>query len=406
MIAFLIRDFRRFPATMSICALWVAVYVSMVWWQGSIQPTGDPILQGATTAAVHAFGSITALEIRQGQWWRALTATCIHGGLLHIGMNILGFYRLGQMIEEWYGAAQLLFLYVVVGIGGSLIAIAAKLALHYHVQQPSVGGSIVLCGFMATIGLVGRRSGTKIGRLVASQVLGGFVGLGLLGALVPIIDNVGHAGGAIAGVIVSFFHRPLLRNARRPLARVMGAFAVVVFVVCFALQAQYARREAQQLAQAQRDKVTRERMLASDRVEATAAWEAAQRRRSALYQIKFAFLQISARQHYFSVGSNSVLVASPYWTIVRALDVLSKIDEPLRTGPERKAYNRVFELARDAQRGRPTPGRLLALETNVDRVVLECNRSITEATQRLAALGLQPTQVITPPATRTPARKK
>ena len=142
------------------------MYLAIVAWQGTFQPAGNPLLQGTSIAAIHAFGSITAVEIRQGQWWRALTATCIHGGLLHIGMNLLGFYRLGQMIEEWYGAAQVLFLYVVLGIGGSLLAAGAKLVFHYHPEQPSVGGSIVLCGFMAMIGLVARRSGTKIGRLI------------------------------------------------------------------------------------------------------------------------------------------------------------------------------------------------------------------------------------------------
>ena len=63
--------------------------------------------------------------------------------------------------------------------------------------------------------------------------------------MVPIIDNVGHAGGAVAGVIVSFFHRPLLRNARRPLARVLGTCAVVVIVVCaVSCRPRYTRGEA------------------------------------------------------------------------------------------------------------------------------------------------------------------
>src|SRR5262249_55270555 len=158
-------------------------------------------------------GSITADEIRAGQWWRALCATWIHGGLLHIIINLTGFYRLGQMVEEWYGSAQLIAIYVVIGVGGNLIAAAVRLLLSFYVGSAGGGGSAVLCGLMALVGTVGWRSRTKSGRFLLFQILGAFLSIGVLGLIAPIIDTLGHLGGAAAGLIVGLFHRRLVRNA-------------------------------------------------------------------------------------------------------------------------------------------------------------------------------------------------
>jgi hypothetical protein len=53
-----------------------------------------------------------------------------------------------------------------------------------------------------------------------------------LGQVLPIIDNWGHAGGALVGAVVGFMHRILIRTATRPVARWAGLLATLVMLSC------------------------------------------------------------------------------------------------------------------------------------------------------------------------------
>ena len=47
-------------------------------------------------AALLAFGESGALPgLRDGRWWTVLTATWLHGGLLHIAFNMMALRNIG-----------------------------------------------------------------------------------------------------------------------------------------------------------------------------------------------------------------------------------------------------------------------------------------------------------------------
>jgi len=48
----------------------------------------------------------------------------LHGGLIHIGFNMMSLMQLGPALEELYGSARYFFLYVVTGAFGFLISAA------------------------------------------------------------------------------------------------------------------------------------------------------------------------------------------------------------------------------------------------------------------------------------------
>ena len=58
-----------------------------------------------------------------GQWWRLLTSTFEHGGLLHIALNMWCLYNLGWLAELLFGRSRFTLLYLMCGIGGSLASI-------------------------------------------------------------------------------------------------------------------------------------------------------------------------------------------------------------------------------------------------------------------------------------------
>jgi rhomboid protease GluP len=226
----LIADFRDYPATMILGAVWVAVFLGMVLTQlanGQLHSPRDLVL---SIRGGHQFGDLTLAELRHGEIWRMLTATFVHYGLLHIGLNLWMFYQLGAEVESWYGSSQFAAVYVLIGGGGNLLAGLIRIALHENPQIHSGGGSVVTLGLVALLAIVGWRSRTPFGDYVRSQMVWVLIFTAVFGLLVPFIDKWGHAGGALIGAAIGFAHRSLIQTTHRPIAQGMGALAVLLLV--------------------------------------------------------------------------------------------------------------------------------------------------------------------------------
>ena len=247
MLRRLIRDCRDCPATMALCSLWVLVYVLMVLtdlWQGQV-PSAFSLLLGSING--HRFGDLTVNDLYHGEIWRTLTATFVHYGIIHLGMNLFGMYQLGPLVEEWYGAGQFLLLYVVIGAGGNALAGVIRHGLGLNPYIHSGGGSTVLLGLVALCAIVGWRLKTRKGDYLKAQMVMVLVITALLG-LLPIIDNWVHVGGALCGAALGFADPVLLRNAGRRRALWAGVVGVLVMVASAAAQFRDDRAEAPERA--------------------------------------------------------------------------------------------------------------------------------------------------------------
>jgi membrane associated rhomboid family serine protease len=187
---------------------------------------------------------MTLNALYQGEIWRPLTATFVHYGLLHLGMNLFMMYQLGGLIESWYGPWQFVAVYVAIGSGGNLLSALVRHALGSNPQMASGGGSTVLLGLAALCAVVGWRSRTRIGDYLRSQMVWLLVATAVLGQIVPIIDNWGHAGGALIGAAIGFAHRLLIRTAHRPAAKWAGGLGVILLIASGAAQVRGDRIEA------------------------------------------------------------------------------------------------------------------------------------------------------------------
>src|SRR6516162_7975005 len=59
------------------------------------------------------------LVVRGGQWWRLITAMFVHGGALHLAMNMVAIYQVGSVLEPHFGRLRFLVLYLVAGLAGT-----------------------------------------------------------------------------------------------------------------------------------------------------------------------------------------------------------------------------------------------------------------------------------------------
>jgi len=145
-----------------------------------------------------------------GRWWTVLSAAWLHGGLLHIGMNMMWLRQLMPIVEEYYGVGRLIIIYTAASIGG--FALTTLMYLPPIPMGPfrgayfTVGASAPLFGLFGALMVYSKRTGqTGLGQEMRRWVLI-FVVIGLI---VPFIDNWAHLGGLGGGYLASRIMDPL-----------------------------------------------------------------------------------------------------------------------------------------------------------------------------------------------------
>jgi membrane associated rhomboid family serine protease len=145
--------------------------------------------------------------IDAGEWWRVVTAGFVHAGLLHLALNMLVLYRLGEVLEPALGRVRFAIVYTAGLLAGSVGALVVSPNVF------TVGASGAVYGLLGAIALGLRQRGvgvwqSGIGTLLVVNLLFTF--------LVPGISIGGHIGGLVGGGLVGSV---LLRTRRGPAAR-------------------------------------------------------------------------------------------------------------------------------------------------------------------------------------------
>lgn len=133
--------------------------------------------------------------------WRLVSCIFVHGGPLHIALNLLALYGLGRLCEALYGPGRLLFLFLVSGLAGSLLSWLGGVPM-------SVGASGAVFGLLGAGVVFGLRRGRSLPgelRRVFGKRLIPWILLNLVIGLAPFlaIDNLGHVGGLLGGMAVA-----------------------------------------------------------------------------------------------------------------------------------------------------------------------------------------------------------
>ncbi len=135
--------------------------------------------------------------VRFEAWWSLLTANWLHGGLLHIILNMLALYTVAPMVMEEFGVYRMFSIYTLTGISGFLLSYIGNVYL-------TIGASSGLCGLIGALLFFGKSRGGEWGTLVYKQTTGWILSLVLVGFLIPNINNWSHAGGLFSGILFSW----------------------------------------------------------------------------------------------------------------------------------------------------------------------------------------------------------
>jgi GlpG protein len=141
-------------------------------------------------------GSLFLPEVKAGEVWRLITPIFAHGSLMHILFNMMWLVQFGRFIESRFGAAKLLALVLVIGVGSNLA--------EYLWKSPYFGGmsgvNYGLFGFLWMKGKFGRDLGWQLNPQTVQLMLMWMV-LCFTSLLGP-VANGAHLGGLVIGALL------------------------------------------------------------------------------------------------------------------------------------------------------------------------------------------------------------
>jgi rhomboid protease GluP len=220
------------PGTYILLAVNIAVFGWMILHGVSAK---DP-----TTEQLVHYGATNAYLVLSGQWWRLLTATFVHVGLLHIATNMWCLWNLGLLGEPLLGPAGLIAVYLITGVAGNLLSLLFNV---FNRDGVSVGAGASGAVFGIAGILIVLLSNKKLpipafelNRLRRSviqfAVLNLVIGIGANFTSIVRIDNKAHIGGFLSGLALGVPLLPRMTSGRtRYLERQKLTFAAAAFLL-------------------------------------------------------------------------------------------------------------------------------------------------------------------------------
>jgi membrane associated rhomboid family serine protease len=209
--------------TQTLIAINVAVFLIQLFMGADLMRTDSGWIYEHGVLVDRALDSSgQVVGVAEGEWWRLITATFLHGSIIHLALNMLVLWVIGPPLESYFGHLRYLLVYVVSGLAGSAGALIISGG------RPTVGASGAIFGIMgAALVLEARRiwvfGGQAMGLVVINLAFT---------FIVPGISIGGHVGGLIAGGLCALAFSSFRRS---PALATLSMAAVGVLAVGLAV---------------------------------------------------------------------------------------------------------------------------------------------------------------------------
>lgn len=185
---------KRAPVTAALLVI-ITLVMALEWINGAF--VNDQVMVD--------MGAIVPHMLEQGQYWRAVAAMFLHGGVLHWAVNVWALFQLGTLYEVMFGSGRFAFIYFATGIVASCVS-------SVFIRGIGVGASGAIFGILGAFFFSIKRSPLWRNDRMARSLLPQFVfwaGLNIvLGLSIKNIDNVAHVTGLVSGIVLGFLpHR-------------------------------------------------------------------------------------------------------------------------------------------------------------------------------------------------------
>jgi rhomboid protease GluP len=203
--------------------------------------TGAGVMQGGSLLrflspsgySLLLFGAAGAIPVFEyGRWWTVLSASWLHGGLLHIFFNIMWIRQLAPAVADLYGPGRMVIIYTIAGVVGFAASSTAGETLSFlpflRGAQLTVGASAPIFGLLGAVVYYGRRTGSSAALSQAWQYA---VIMFVFGLIMPGVDNYAHAGGFAGGFLAGRVLDPLTPERVNHMAAAVVCLVVSILAI-------------------------------------------------------------------------------------------------------------------------------------------------------------------------------
>jgi rhomboid protease GluP len=166
-------------------------------------------------------GATGTLPIAYGRFWTLITASFLHGGILHIFFNMMALRQLAPFVIDAFGLYRFAILYVWTGVAGFSLSCLAGIPF-------TIGASAPVCGLIGAILYYGKSRGGFYGEGIYRQAMGWVAGLVLFGLFLPGINNWAHGGGIVSGLLLAFLTGYHERKTETWIHRILGTGSILI----------------------------------------------------------------------------------------------------------------------------------------------------------------------------------
>lgn len=172
-----------------------------------------------------------------GEKWRLFTSMFLHGGILHLLMNMLGVFRLGCDYERQFGALKVGVVYFVAGIFSTMTSTILSPSMLSLGASGAMFGFIGACwsDFIQNYNMIAHRVSFFSGLFVSTL-------LSLCLGLLPWLDTFAHFGGFYIGFFLGLcvfvtprIHRDGSIKPKLPYQKVLMGVGAVISLVSIVL---------------------------------------------------------------------------------------------------------------------------------------------------------------------------
>ena len=219
---------------MVVVACGILFALSLIADAGAIGMGGMMNFLSPSSQGLFLFGASGAIPVfGYGRWWTILSATWLHGSLIHIFFNMMWIRQLGPSVIDLYGLSRMIVIYTIAGVVGFF---ASSMAGYYLAFMPSIlrgagltiGASASIFGLLGAMIYYGRRSGSS---MIGQQAKMWALFLGVFGLIFPGIDNWAHLGGFVGGYVAAMWLDPLKPERMDHLLGALACLALTALAI-------------------------------------------------------------------------------------------------------------------------------------------------------------------------------
>lgn len=151
-------------------------------------------LSAANILDVNAF-LMNLFYVKNGEWYRLITAAFFHADILHLFCNMYSLYIIGTQLENVLGKTKFIIVYLISAIVGSLMS-----GVMNGVSVSSIGASGAIFGLLGAMLYFGYHYRLYLGSVMMTQIVPIIILNLIIGFSMSNVDNFAHIGGLIGGL--------------------------------------------------------------------------------------------------------------------------------------------------------------------------------------------------------------